>query len=200
MPIPFDRSDFLWGQAGLPGTGLTASEKDIINQRLSDLEALTPPTVLSDLNDVEVTTPSDNQLLRYVAANSRFENYTPAGTTYTFGIPFVIDGGGSAITSGVKYQGIEIPFAATIIGWTVTATASGNLVCTVSKATYANHPTYTAISGTEKPTLSSASKAQDSSLSTWTTALVAGDLLQLAVDSLATVNYATVNLQVQRTI
>lgn len=199
--IPFDRSEFLWGQAGLPGTGITAGEKSSILTRLSTLEATPVPTLISAMTDVETTAPSDGQLLRWVAANSRWENYTWPGITYTLGLPFVLDGGGSAITAGTKYQGVEIPFAATITGWTLTGNVSGSITITVSKATYANHATYTAISGTEKPTLTAAIKNQDLTLTTWTTAVAAGDLLQVAVDALATsVTLATLNIRMTRTI
>ncbi len=125
---------------------------------------------------------------------------TTHGHTITVGIPLVLDGGGAVLTTGVKLSGIEIPFAATITGWTVTADVSGSIVCTVSKATYANVPTFTAISGTEKPTLSSAQKNQDLSLTTWTTAVAAGDLLEVSIDSVATITRATLNIRMTRTV
>ena len=197
--IPFDRSSFRWGQPGIPGSGITSLEVGTINSRLSALESVGSISELNDLSDVTLSSPTSGQILRHDGTD--WKNYTPGSTTVTFNVPFVLDGGGAAITAGTKYQGIEIPFAATITGWTITGNASGSIVCTVSKATYANHPTYTAISGTEKPTLSSASKNQDLSLSTWTTAVSAGDLLQVSVDALATtVVLVTVNIRMTRTI
>lgn len=199
--IPFDDSTFYWGQAGLPGANAPAGQIADLEDRVSDLEGLTPPTVISDLSDVDTAGAVTGDLLRYNSVSGNWEDYTWPGITYTFGIPFVIDGGGSAITSGTKYQGVEVPFACTVTGWTITGNVSGSIVCTVSRATYANHNTYTAISGTEKPTLAAATKNQDLTLSTWTTSLAAGDLLQVAVDSLATsVTLATVSLRLTRTI
>lgn len=202
--IPFENAEVEFGQAGIAGTGITTAEKASITSRLTALEAITPATTLSGLTDAEITSPADGQVLRYNLANTRWENYTWPSITYTFGIPFVFDGGGSAITTGVKYQGIEIPFACTITGWTATSSAnaaSTNFVVTVSKATYAAHSTYTAISGTEKPTIAiGANKGQDLTLTTWTTAVSAGDLLQVSVDSTGNITLGAVTLRLTRSI
>jgi hypothetical protein len=113
------------------------------------------------------------------------------------GASFVFDGLGVAIAAGSKAE-VGIAFDGTITGWTVVADRVGSIVCTVNRATYANYPTFTAISGTEKPTLASAQKNQDLTLTTWTPTVVAGDTLQLSVDSAATVQRVTVTLQITR--
>ena len=117
-------------------------------------------------------------------------------------INFVIDGGGSAITTGSKghvhlYSKIEV------LGWTVTADASGSIVVDVKKAAYSGFPTFASIAGTEKPTLSTAQKNQDLTLTTWTTTIDgetdAPSILEFVVDSAATVQRVTVSLKVRRT-
>ena len=116
-------------------------------------------------------------------------------------IPFIIDGGGSAITTGEKGH-LVVPFNCTVTGWTILADQSGSIVVAVAKDTYANFPpTFTTdeISGTEKPTLSTAQKNQDLSLSSWTTTLTAGDILAYKVDSITTVTRVVVSLKVTRT-
>ena len=115
-------------------------------------------------------------------------------------INYIIDGGGSAITSGVKGF-IEIPFTMTIEGWTILGDQSGSIVVDVWKDTYANYPPTVAdtIAGTEKPTLSSAQKNQDLALGTWTTAVVAGDILGFNVDSATTVERVTVAIRGKKT-
>jgi hypothetical protein len=91
---------------------------------------------------------------------------------------------GSTVIAAASYVDIAIPFAGTVTGWRIfSPNQAGSAVVTVSRATYANYPTFTAISGTEKPTLSSAQKAEDLTLTTWTTTLAAGDILRFAVDS-----------------
>lgn len=115
-------------------------------------------------------------------------------------IQFIIDGGGSAITTGVKGD-IMIPFNCTVLGWDIVADTSGSIVVDVWKDTYANFPPTVAdtITGTEKPTLSSATKNQDTALSSWTTTLTRNDWLRFNVDSAATVTRVTVAIRVKRT-
>lgn len=121
----------------------------------------------------------------------------PGRTDGVIGI--TIDGGGSAITTGVKGY-IEAPFSGTITGWTITADQSGSCVVDVWKDTYANYPPTVAdtIAGSEKPTLSSAIKNQDLSLSSWTTSVTKGDVLGFNVDSAATVTRVTVSLRITK--
>jgi hypothetical protein len=115
----------------------------------------------------------------------------------TFGI--TIDGGGSVISTGVKGY-ITVPFSGTITGWTLTAKESGSIVIDVWKDTYDNFPPTVAdtIAGSEKPTLSSAQKNQDLTLSSWTTSVTAGDIIGFNVDSATTVT--RVNLVIQMTV
>lgn len=101
-------------------------------------------------------------------------------------IQFVIDGGGSVPTTGAWGQ-ISIPFACTITAWTITADASGSAVIDVLRSTYAGFPTTSSIAGTDKPTLSSAQKNTDSTLTGWgSTAIAIGDELQLNLNSVTT--------------
>ena len=114
-------------------------------------------------------------------------------------ITFIIDGGGSAITTGVKGF-LEIPFACTISRATLLADQSGSIVVDVWKDTYANYPPTVAdtITASAKPTISSATKSQDSTLTGWTTSVSAGDILGFNVDSASTVTRVTVALKVTK--
>lgn len=87
---------------------------------------------------------------------------------------------------------LRVPRALTIKGWTIFADVSGSIVIDVLRATYAAYPTLSSIASTEKPTLSSAVKNQNLSLSAFTTALAAGDILQFVVNSASTLTRATV--------
>jgi hypothetical protein len=113
--------------------------------------------------------------------------------TRTFGI--TIDGGGSAITTGIKGD-VTIPFAMSISGWTITADQTGSIVVDLWKDTYANFPPTAAdtITGSEKPTLSSAVKNQDNNLTTWTTSVSSGDIIRFNVDSVSTVTRVTLTI------
>jgi len=115
-------------------------------------------------------------------------------------INFIIDGGGSAITTGVKGY-IEIPFACTINQVTLLADQSGSIVVDIWKDTYANYPPTDAdsITASAVPTISTATKSQDSTLTGWTTSISAGDILGFNVDSITTCERVTVSLKVTRT-
>lgn len=117
-------------------------------------------------------------------------------------IEYVIDGGGSAITTGVK-GGIEVPYDCFVTGWTVVATDgnTGAIVVDVWKDTYANFPPTVGdtIAGTEKPTITATgNKGQDLSLSSWTQALTKGDWLFFNVDSITTLERVTLSLRVDK--
>jgi len=104
--------------------------------------------------------------------------------------------GAGALTTGVKAY-LEVPVSATIVGWTLVADQSGSIVIDVWKDTYANFPPLVAdtIAGSEKPTLSTAQKNQDLDLTTWTTAVTIGDILAFNIDSITTINQATLTLR-----
>jgi len=107
----------------------------------------------------------------------------------------------SYITLNELKAAVEIPFGCTITGWTIAAPKeSGSIVVDVWKDTYANFPPTVAdtIAGSEKPTLSSAQKNQDLTLTSWTTAITAGDILAFNVDSITTVQRVVVSIRVTR--
>jgi hypothetical protein len=96
-------------------------------------------------------------------------------------IEFVIDGGGSVITSGSKGD-LQITFACTITQWTLLADQSGSIVVDVLRSTYAAYPPTSSIATGGVPTLSSAASAQASTSGVWaSTAIVAGDILRFSV-------------------
>lgn len=114
-------------------------------------------------------------------------------------IEFVIDGGGIAITTGIKGR-IEVPYDCTIDTSTVVADQSGSIVIDIWKDTYANLPATDAdsITASAPPTLSSATSSTDSTLTGWTTALTKGDWLYFNVDSATTVTNVTLSLKTTR--
>lgn len=129
-----------------------------------------------------------------MAANQKIES-----------IEFVIDGGGSALTTGMKGY-IEVPFGFTITQVTTLADVSGSVVVDIFKCTYAQfdagstHPVSAdKITSSTPPTISSATKAQDSTLTSWTTAISAGDILGFNVNSATTVTRVTVSIKGNKT-
>lgn len=115
-------------------------------------------------------------------------------------ITFIIDGGGSAITTGVKGD-LTIPFGCTITEWTLLADQSGSIVVDIWVDSYANYPPTVAdtITGSAKPTISAATKGQSSTLTGWTTTITAGQTVRFNVDSITTCQRVTLSLKVTRT-
>ena len=115
-------------------------------------------------------------------------------------INFVIDGGGVAITTGLKGD-IVFDFACTINQWTLLADQSGSIVVDIWKDTYANYPPVVgdSITASAKPTISSATKGQSSTLTGWTTSIAAGDIVRFNVDSITTCQRVTLAIKVTLT-
>lgn len=118
-------------------------------------------------------------------------------------IEIIIDGGGSAITTGIKAD-LEIPFACTISSVTMLADQNGDIVVDIWKDTYANFPPTDAdsITASAVPSIVASpdtNKSQDSTLSGWTTSISAGDILRFNVDSNTNVQRLTLSLKVTKT-
>jgi hypothetical protein len=114
-------------------------------------------------------------------------------------IPFVIDGGGAEITTGIKGF-IPVDFAATIISVTALADQSGSIVVDIWKDTYANYPPTDAdsITASAPVTISTATKSQDTTLTGWTTSVTSGDILGFNVDSVTDIERVTIALKIAR--
>lgn len=115
----------------------------------------------------------------------------------TSAIEFIIEGGGAAITPGIKGF-IRVPMACTITGASLLADAPGALVVDVWKDSFANYPPSDAdsITGPTPPTLHAALKSEITELTGWTTSLAPGDVLGFHVDSATAVTRVTVVLTV----
>jgi len=115
-------------------------------------------------------------------------------------IEIIIDGGGSVITTGVKAD-IQVDFPCTIEEVTLLADVSGSIVVDIFKDTFANFPAVVgdSITASAKPTISSSDKSQDSTLTGWTTAIVAGDHIRFNVDSATTITRVTLALKIRKT-
>jgi hypothetical protein len=115
----------------------------------------------------------------------------------SFGI--TIDGGGSAITTGVKGY-IEVPYAMTIDQVTFICDQSGSIVVDVWKDTYANYPPTDAdtITASAPPTITTATKSQDTTLTGWTTSVTSEDIFGFNVDSVTSMQRCTLVLSGDR--
>ncbi len=130
----------------------------------------------------------------------------PTGPAQVNGITFVIDGGGSVITTGTKGY-LMVDFGCTINQNTLLADQSGSVVVDIYACTYAQfdagttHPVAAdKITSSTPPTISSAKKSQDATLAGWTVAIAAGTILGFVVTgSPASITRVTLDLKVTRT-
>jgi hypothetical protein len=156
----------------------------------SNFAAISAPASVT--SDYTITLPAAGGAANDVLQFDGSQNASFVSNTRT--LNFIIDGGGVTITTGKKGIAV-IDGDYTVTGWTIIAGQSGSIVVDVNRATYANFPTTASIAGSELPTLSSAQKNEDLTLSSWTTTLSARDVLEFEVDSVTTVTRVTVALR-----
>jgi hypothetical protein len=102
-------------------------------------------------------------------------------------IPFVIDGGGSAITTGQKGHQV-VPFDLTLYAVYALADLPGDIVVDIWVSSSFPPTSGDSICGSYKPTIiSPAQYAYDPLLTGWTKALTAGQFIAYNVDSIATI-------------
>jgi len=144
-------------------------------------------------------TPAGQQVYLCNAGGNGWNLVGDGGGAQDVAIQIVIDGGGAVIATGI-HGDIEVPFACTISKVTGLADQSGSIVVDIWKDVYANYPptVIDSITAAAPLTLSAAIKAQDSTLTGWTTAIAAGDTLRYNVNSAATITRLTVSLTCAR--
>lgn len=105
----------------------------------------------------------------------------------TAAIGFTIDGNGNVITTGITGAGLRVPFGCTINSVTLLADVSGSIKIDILKGTYSGYVfTSGSICASALPTISSATKYEDTTLTGWTTSISAGDVLRFSVDASVT--------------
>lgn len=109
---------------------------------------------------------------------------------------FALDGGGQILSTGPKLVYLSVPITCTITKARLLADASGSIVIDIWKDSYANFPPTVAdtITASAKPTLSSAQKSENTTLTGWTTALTEGDILEANVDSVSGISKVYLDL------
>jgi len=116
-------------------------------------------------------------------------------------IVVTFDGGGSALTTGTKKVYLRMPHAGNITKATLLADLSGSLVIDIWKDTYTNFPPtdLDSVTASAPPTLTSAQKSEDSTLTGWTKTFSAGDIFEFNIDSAATITKAVLTLDYDKT-
>lgn len=115
-------------------------------------------------------------------------------------VTLIIDGGGSAITTGIKGY-LSLPVAGTWKKWRVlsidAAATAGNIVIDIWKSDYAGYPPVVGglVTVADKPTLSGVNKNESIALTSWVTAFTAGDIIGYTVISATTVTKVSLVLE-----
>jgi len=151
------------------------------------------PGTLYYSTDTSITERSDG---------TTWQSFNDSGSVSTVRrqVTFIIDGGASVITTGVKGF-ISLPLAGTWKKWRLLsidgAATVGSIVIDVWKDTYTNYPPAVAdtITASAKPTLSAMNKNESSTLTGWTTAFSVGDILGFNVDSVTTLTKISLVLE-----
>lgn len=130
----------------------------------------------------------------YIDSNGSLASGPTKANVEKVALEYCIDGGGSAITTGVKGTGILVPVGMTITSVYALADQTGSIVVDVWKDTYANFPPtdVDSITASAPVTISSATKSLDSTLTGWTTSIAANDILYFNVDSATTIQNVTI--------
>jgi hypothetical protein len=127
-------------------------------------------------------------------------------TTETIELIVIIGDGTNVITTGAAGNWLELDFNFTIVQWTILAKQSGSISIDVWKTTFssfdsgATHPVAAdKISATAPITFTTATKAQSSTLTGWTTTVSANDVLAFNVASVTTCTQVVISLKVTKT-
>lgn len=142
---------------------------------------------------------TDTTLSRSAAGRLAVEGVNAVLYSDTIPLTVVFDGGGIALTTGVKLD-LYVPYACTIQSVTMLADQSGSVVVDIWKDSYANYPPTVAdtITASAKPTITTATKSQDATLTGWTTSVAAGSTLRFNIDSATTITRVTLTINVVR--
>ena len=114
---------------------------------------------------------------------------------------FTFQNGGAVLNIGSAIAGgAYVPFKCDITKVVLLADQAGDVVVDLWKDSFANYPPTVAdtITAAAKPTLSSAIKGEDATLTGWTKALAKGDFILPNIDSVADITQLKLILTVQR--
>ena len=174
---------------------LSADEWEIGTGHMSDIDTLVRDTVIKSSNA--------DAAVNFSAGTKDVTNDMPADRQEDIAVAVIgitIDGAGSAISTGIKGY-IEVAYACVIQQVTMLGDQSGSAVVDIWKDTYANYPPVVgdSITAAALPTISGAIKSQDATLTGWTVAVAAGDILGFNVVSAATITRLHLFLKVIKT-
>lgn len=185
------------GAVALPG--LTASQP-VLTDSSKNLVSGTLSGNTTKLVTTTGTLPSGD-CLKIDASGNAIDSGLPCVTANQniVSITLGLDGGGSTITTGIKSD-VYVPYSGTIQSVTLLADQSGSIVVDIWKAAYASFPPTVAntITASALPTITSAVKNQNTTLTGWTTTINAGDTLRFNVNSATSITKLNMVLKIMK--
>ena len=159
----------------------------------------TPTSTFVALTDTPASYVGSAGLKVVVNATEDGLEFVPDGTGTVVHDTLVatFDAGSAVLDAGATCE-IFVPIASTITGCTLIAGNSGSVVLDVKSASYASYPTLSSIVGGAPPTIATASKSQDTTLTGWTTAVAAGTILRVSITSATTISRVSLILSTTR--
>jgi hypothetical protein len=184
-PIPFtSAADVLLGDGTFGSAGAAAIANDsVTNAKLANMAQ---STIKGRAAGAGTGDPTD---------------LTPAQVRTVLGLrktaTVTFDGGGAAIVAGA-HAWCRVDMACTIVGVSLLADQDGDFEVDIYKDTFANYPPTGAdsIVASAPPTLSGADSSEDTTLTGWTTALAAGDVLIFEVTNCVDIEKCVLSLVV----
>lgn len=117
----------------------------------------------------------------------------------TTNLVFTKDGFGDVLDTGIAAD-LAIPFDCTILSYLALADQTGSIQVDVWKAAEADFPPTNAdsITASAPVAITASNKRADVTLTGWTTAISAGDILRFNIDSVTSITRLTISLRVSR--
>lgn len=136
-----------------------------------------------------------------------YDTLVSGGTIYVnnnIGVLYIMSGGGAQLSTGLQGS-ITVPFNALITSVSLIADQAGSVVLDIWKTPYSSYapPTHPAvgdsITASALPTLTSATKYTDSTMTGWTKVITANDVLAFNINSVTNITRLEVCLTVTKT-
>lgn len=169
------------------------------------ISALPPPSASLTVEETDAS-PTDSAVTKIKVSPDSLSISSHEATVITGqynNVHIVLGNATDVISTGLQKFALVCPFDGYIEGWDIYSTGgvTGSIVLDIWKDTYANYPPTVAdtITASAKPTVSSAAKAQDSTLTSWIRTFSRGDILHVNVDSVTTFTIITFVLRTRRT-
>jgi hypothetical protein len=189
--------------AGVTIDGVLLKDNAIAAGAVPDTHGVTPSAHHTRSHDLEggsdhsTSSGVDGHIMKQTGAT------TFAFEAENYNIAVVFNNGASVLATGIQPMDVVIETPGTIQQVTVLGKGaeSGSIVIDLWVDTYANYPPTDAdsITASAPPTITTATKSQDSTLTGWTKTLAAGAIIRFNIDSVTTFTGVTLNIKVLKT-